>query len=135
MDAYPPPTQRKALLRLTEALGSRPSALCRDDCGDPMIAGSRGDIYAVLGVAGVKGPGYQLFHTAETGMAWTYAKKALRFATLTNDGDEEGAWFLSRLPTAKEAEAIRSYLGVPKKRDLSDETLARLRAHGFRPAA
>ena len=97
-----------------------------------MIAGSRGHIYAVPGVPGLDGAGYQLLHTAETGTAWTYARKAMKFAALTSDGDEEGAWFLGRLPTAKEAEAIRSYLGIPKKVAVSAETLARLRAQGFR---
>src|SRR5271157_1366981 len=36
--------------------------------------------------------------------AGSYAKKALSFAKLTNDGDEEGAFFLDRLPSKAEAE-------------------------------
>jgi hypothetical protein len=31
---------------------------------------------------------------------------------------------MSRLPTAEEAKAIRRYLGIPKKAELSEDTLA-----------
>ena len=54
-------------------------------------------------------------------------KKALKpFADLTNDGDHDGMLFLDRLPTADEAEVIRQYVGVAKKRVLSEEERARL---------
>ena len=59
---------------------------------------------------------------------WGFAKAALSFAKLTQDGDGEGALFVTRLPTKREATAIREKLGVPKKRTLSEEKLARLRA-------
>jgi hypothetical protein len=35
------------------------------------------------------------------------------FTSLTNDGDDEGAFFLERLPTPDEAAAIRKWAGVP----------------------
>jgi len=36
---------------------------------------------------------------------------------------------MDRLPTAEEAEAIRSYLGINNEREYDDETLAPLRRH------
>jgi hypothetical protein len=48
-----------------------------------------------------------------------------QFATVTQDGDEEGILWLDRLPTADEAKAIRRYLGIPKKAELSEETRAK----------
>ncbi len=54
-------------------------------------------------------------------MAWTYAKRALKFAgEPTNDGDEEGAFVMRRLPTLAEADVIRRYCGIAKKRDMGD---------------
>jgi hypothetical protein len=52
MDCYPTSDQRKALLELAEALGSRKAALHRDQCDDWRISGSHGHVYAVPGVAG-----------------------------------------------------------------------------------
>ena len=64
---------------------------------------------------------------------WSYARKALKpVAALTNDGDEEGVLFLDRLPTVEEAETIRQYVGVAKKRVLSDEERERLTSLGHR---
>jgi hypothetical protein len=130
MDRYPPALQRPALLELAKALGSRDRALRRDECGDWRINGAKGHVYAVPG-------GFQLMVTGcETARQWTAAKKALAFAKVTQDGDEEGGLMLGRLPTAGEASAMRHYLGVAKKRELSEADLARLRAfasnHGFR---
>ena len=128
MDVYPPAAQRQALLALMPALGCSDTALRRDECGGPVIIGSRGHIYAVCAAAaGPKKPGFQFFVSCETKMGWTYAKKALAFAKLTNDGDDEGAVFLDRLPTRSEAEAIRSYCGIRKPAELSEESLAQLR--------
>jgi hypothetical protein len=70
-----------------------------------------GHLYAVCGSLHEPGkPGLKFFVACETGMAWTYAKRALSFAKLTNDGDDEGALFLDRLPSQSEAEMIRRYL-------------------------
>jgi hypothetical protein len=96
----------------------------RYECGDPRINGKRGHIYAVP-------EGFQLYYVCESRKAWTYAKRALSFARVTQDGDEEGMLIMDRLPTAEEAEAIRSYLGINKEREYDDETLARLREKGW----
>jgi hypothetical protein len=136
MDIYPAPAQRQALLELVPALGCRDSALHRDECGDWRINGSAGHIYAVPRSLDEPGkPGFMAYVSCETARGWTYAKKALSFAKVTNDGDHEGAFFLGRLPWKAEAEAIRYHCGIPKKRELSEQELERLRAagreHGF----
>ena len=48
------------------------------------ISGSCGHIYAV------PGSGFMSHVSCETASGWTYAKKALSFAKLTSDGDDEG---------------------------------------------
>ena len=57
-------------------------------------------------------------------------ERALSFPRVTQDGDEEGMLIMDRLPTAEEAGAICSYLGINKEREYDDETLARLREKG-----
>ena len=62
VDIYPPPVQRPALLKLVEALGCQDRALCRDECGDWMVAGDDGHIYAVPGsLDRRKTEGFQIF--------------------------------------------------------------------------
>jgi hypothetical protein len=58
MDCYPTSDQRKALLELAEALGSRKAALHRDECDDWRISGSHGHVYTVPGIAGEPKPGF-----------------------------------------------------------------------------
>jgi hypothetical protein len=126
MDIFPPAKQRPALLALRDALGCRDNALRRDECGDWRINGKRGHIYAIP-------DGFQIVVQCETAREWSYARKALKpFAALANDGDEEGVLFLDRLPTVEEAETIRQYVGVAKKRVLSDEGRERLVSLGHR---
>jgi hypothetical protein len=132
-DLYPPTAQREALLKLAEALGSRDVCLCRDDCGDWCIKGRDGHIYAVPGMLqrpGVKG--FQLVVGTQSARAWGFAKTALSFCLLTNDGDEEGTLFLDRLPTAEEAAVIRDKLHIPKRREISEAERARLAGMGHR---
>lgn len=112
---------RDALLEFATALGSASSALRRDECGDPRINGKRGHVYAVPG-------GFHFYCVCATTKAWTYAKRALSFVKVTNDGDEEGMLFLKRRPTPAEAETIRDHLGIPKKPELSADQIEALRA-------
>ena len=83
-------------------------------------------IYAVPGATDEPNrPGFMIYVLSETSdgatfdrwtsQGWTYAKRALTFAKLTNDGDDEGSFFLARLPSKAEAEAIRRYCGIRKK--------------------
>jgi hypothetical protein len=130
MDKFPPSLQRPALLEFAHALDSRPSALRRDENGDWRINGRGGHIYAVP-------EGFQIFvlnEKLEAGLAgrwtsrgWTSAKSALDFARLVNDGDDEGAFILDRLPSPSEAAILRRYCMVPKRVSLGEEELARRR--------
>ncbi len=133
-DIYPPTVQRPALLKFAEALGCRDNALRRDECGDWRIQGHSGHIYAVPGSLDRRTtPGFQICVQCKSVRQWSYAKKAFKpFTDLTNDGDDEGMLFLDRLPTLAEAETIREYVGIAKKRVLSEEERARLSAMGHR---
>lgn len=130
VDKYPPTVQRPALLRLVEALGCQPTALRRDGCGDWMISGERGHIYAVPGsLDRPKDEGFQIMiGDCGTVRQWSAVRAALKpFTELANDGDREGAMFMFRLPEPEEAEAIRRYVGLRKRREDSEETLSALR--------
>jgi hypothetical protein len=141
-DKYPPAVQRPALLKLVEALGCRDACLRRDECGDWRINGKYGYIYAVPGIpwGGMeKIEGFQIyfrgageFEEPTTSKAWSYAKEAMLFAKVTQDGGTEGMLFLARPPSPAEAEIIRDKLRIPKKREISDEELERLRRQGYR---
>jgi hypothetical protein len=141
-DKYPPAVQRPALLKLVEALGCREAALRRDECGDWRINGKYGYIYAVPGIpwGGMeKTEGFQIYYRGaeefgepSTSRGWTFAKEAMSFCRVTQDGDSEGLLFLDRLPTLPEAEIIRDKLWIAKKREVGEEELARLRRQGFR---
>jgi hypothetical protein len=134
-DKYPPAVQRPELLKLVEALGCRPNALRRDECNDWRISGKQGYIYAVP-------EGFQFFYYARNGVNewdgegphiedYIRAKRSLTFCRLTQDGNGEGMFLLDRLPTEDEAVTIREILVIAKKREVSEETLERLRASGF----
>ena len=56
---------------------------------------------------------------------------ALSFAKVIADGDAEGGLFLDRFPTKAEAASIRRYCGIPKRREVSEAELDRLRSVGF----
>jgi hypothetical protein len=134
-DKYPPVVQRPELLKLVEALGCRPNALRRDECNDWRISGKQGWIYAVP-------EGFQLVYFARNGVnEWDgagphmedyfRAKRSLTFCRLTQDGTGEGIFILDRLPTQEEGATIREILVIAKKREVSEETLERLRSSGF----
>jgi hypothetical protein len=122
-DIHPPSIQRPALLAFARAIGSRDTALRRDECSDWRINGSRGHVYAVP-------EGFQIFVLGWSTNGWNRAKQALSFAALTNDGNDEGGFMLDRLPTKAEGEAIRKWCGIAKRAELSPERVAELRANG-----
>ena len=139
MEIYPPIKQREALLRFAKALGCRDNALRRDENGDWRIGGSKGHVYAIPGTLEQPASvGFQVFVAGSgTSRQWTAVKNAMKgFTRLVNDGDDEGALFMGRLPSPNEAETIRRYCGVAKKREIGEEELLRLRARmaetGFR---
>jgi hypothetical protein len=54
---------------------------------------------------------------------WGNIKRNLSFATLSQDGDDEGCLILNRrLPVPDEADAIREAIGIRRKRHVSPET-------------
>jgi hypothetical protein len=125
MDIHPPERQKPRLLAFQKALNSAPRALRRDACADWNIEGQQGHVYSIPGSLAEPGrAGFQFFVACDSAMAWTYAKRALKFATLCNDGDEGGGFILHRLPTPAEAEAIRRYCGIRKRTERSGEPSA-----------
>jgi hypothetical protein len=134
MDNYPPAKQRAALLKFVSALGCREAALRRDECGDWRIEGSNGHVSAVPGTLSQPNrPGFMLYVMTASPKAWTFAKRAFAFAKVINDGDEEGAFVMHRLPSADETGLIRRYCGIPKRREVTEAELDRLRSVGFAP--
>ena len=129
VDIYPPAVQRPELLKLAEALGCRDNALRRDECGDWRINGKHGHVYAIPGTLTRRTtPGFHFFVMNWTAKGWNSAQRGLStFMETTNGGDDEGAMFLNRLPTEKEAVLIRHWLGIAKKAEFSPEVLARKR--------
>jgi hypothetical protein len=119
MDKFPPAKQRPALLEMAKALLSRDKALRRDENGDWRILGKKGHVYAVP-------EGFQIWISGGTAAWWTAAKRKLKYPQLCMDGDDEGVFILNRLPTSTEAELIRHYCGIAKKREISEEERARL---------
>jgi hypothetical protein len=123
--------ERKRLLSFASAIDCRRANLKRDDCGYWSLQGKAGHVYSVpLG----EGHGFQIMIIGY-GLAgrWNNAKRALSFATLTQNGDEEGGFILDRLPAPAEAKTIRHYVGLPQARHLSDvnrtKAIARLKVH------
>jgi hypothetical protein len=118
-------TDHDHLERLITALGASPRALkrpvCRGWAGDWQITGKLGHVLA-------DGTGFVLYvATGESVRRSGFLKKRLAgFCRVTQDGDDEGALHLDRLPTEAEAEAelIREALGIKRKRHLSAETIA-----------
>jgi hypothetical protein len=113
MDTFPPASQREALIKFAAALGASENSLKLDKCRDWHIAGKSGHVFAYA-----KGR-FQIFIFSGARQAWTFAKKALAFARLCNDGDDEGSFYLDRLPTKSEASAIRSHSGIHKRPSIS----------------
>ena len=82
----------------------------------PTIFGSRGHIRAC--------DGFHVYVRCHSGRAWTFAKRQLAsFATVHQDGDDEGVLILSRLPDKDEAETLRHYIGLRQTREVSPEAI------------
>jgi hypothetical protein len=126
MESFNAAVQRARLNEFAAALGSRDIALRRDECGDPRINGRRGHIYAAP-------EGFMLAVMGWSAQGWNKAKRALAFARVSQDGDDEGILILERLPTKSEAAVIRHYLGVAKRKEIGPEQLKTLqeRARGW----
>jgi hypothetical protein len=108
---------RARLQELLTALDAGEAQLRRDECGDWQIAGTRGHVYAMGStfhlVVFVDEPDLNA-REIHTGARWTWAKKRLPFAPVTQDGDDEGILRLEQLPTADQAIEIRDITRHPQ---------------------
>lgn len=139
MDIFPPAKQRPALLKLAAVMDSRVAALRRDECGDWAIFGKYGHVYAVPeGLQLVVGTAIESCDSQNpryySKRQWNSDKNKLGFCRLTQDGDGDGCLILGRMPTATEAVTIRTVLGIPKRRHLSQQQLAAMAIHSFKKA-
>jgi hypothetical protein len=108
--------ERAHLETLLTALDATARALWRDTCGDWVIKGKRGHIYA-------DGSGLLIVvvSTRHSIRRWTNIKRKLAFCRVSQDGDHEGCLHLDHLPTPKEADRIRDALGIKRKRQLTPD--------------
>ncbi len=114
--------ERAQLETLLNDLDATPRALRRDACGDWIIKGKHGCIFA-------DGKGFRIVAgTDESSRRWTNVKRRLSFCRITQDGDDEGCLHLDRRPTDAEAEAIRDAIHIKRKRHYSPEHLATMTA-------
>ncbi len=91
------------------ALDATHRALRRDSCGDRVIKGKRGYIYA-------DGSGFLIVVTAGDCInRWASTKGKLAFCRVTQDGDDEGCLHLDHLPTPAEADLICDALRIKRK--------------------
>jgi hypothetical protein len=59
---------------------------------------------------------------------WASIKKALGFARLVQEAEDEGIFHMDRLPNEAEAEAIREAVGIRKRRIVTDAARSQLQA-------
>jgi hypothetical protein len=109
--------------KLLAALKAGGGSLRRDECGAWCIHGTAGRIYTWG-----DGQSWVLVVESDHGRTWEAAKRKLAFCPVTQDGDTDGCLHLRQLPTARQAADIREVLGIRKRRQDSETTLARLRA-------
>jgi hypothetical protein len=113
------------IMALMDALNCSPLCRRRDACGTWIIEGKGGYIYD-------QPEGFYLFCSPGSARAWGFAKKALDFCTVTQDGDDEGFLVMRDFPTPEQAVIIRDKLGIRKRREMSEAELERLRATAFK---
>lgn len=120
MDIFPPVKQRPPLLKLVQTLELSASTLRRDECGDWALQGKFGHIYASL-------RGFQIVVTGWTTRGWNLCKADLSFCVLRQDGGDEGTFTLNKSADPKQAELIRKWVGLRKKRSITDGQLIKLK--------
>jgi hypothetical protein len=119
-DLYPASVQRLRLLEFATAIAAAKSCLRRDECGDWACFGRTRHVFAVP-------EGFQFYvSTGGRPKKWTSIKRRLPFCRVSQDGDDEGCFFLDRLPSAEEGELIRGALGISKARVMTEELLTQL---------
>jgi len=122
-DAADAEDDRAQQIQLLNALGAANRSLRRDECSAWCISGTTGKVYTWG-----DGKTWVLWIGCRSARAWSAAKAALSFCTLTQDCDEEGCLRLHALPTPEQAVTIRRLLGIPKRREYSAEVLEQMKA-------
>jgi hypothetical protein len=118
---------RAQQLRLLAALGAWDRALRREELAAWCIQGSRGSIYT-----SGDGKTWVLHVSGRSVRHWSAVRAELAtFATITQDGDDEGLARLHDLPAPEQAEMIREALGIRKRVAVTRTWRDRLRAIGF----
>jgi hypothetical protein len=91
--------------------GAKKAFKARDECGDPVIAGSRGAIWVCNGTFSI------FVNCCESRKRWNNIKRATAgFADCTMDGDDEGVLRLTRLPVGQEIALVRKIVGLRQTR-------------------
>jgi hypothetical protein len=94
---------------------ARSTRFIGDECGDWTISGSRGEIRACDGT-------FYVYVRCRSVRHWNHAKKQFAgFATVHQDGDDEGVLLLTRMPNADEAATIRGYVGLHQTRNVGPD--------------
>jgi hypothetical protein len=119
-ERLPFPAQRSALNRLIRELDIDPSMLVKDGSGDWKISGAHGDIHALP-------CGYQLFAMSETAAQWKASKSKLDFAFVIKRNELSAIFWLSKMPTPEQGDAIRDALGI-KARSRGPSTAMQIRS-------
>lgn len=113
---------RSELRRLLAALEATDAALCKDECKTWVVQGTKGHIYTQR----PSGRWLLVAHCRSV-RQWSATKQRLSsFCKVGQDGDDEGALLLERLPDRDQAVTIRDVLGIRKRRTDTPETLQRL---------
>jgi hypothetical protein len=109
---------RADLAGLLEAINGASNALRRDECGDPVITGSRGAIRSCNGK-------FSVYVTCRSARHWHFVKKALSgFCAVTQDGDDDGIVQLKHVPTGDEVARLRDAIGLRQTRPNAADHLA-----------
>ena len=131
MDTYRSQAEADAdceqLERLHVALNASKASLRLDACRLWTIRGRIGGDGIARNYISTWGDGetWLLYLCCRSPQAWTWAKKRLAFAEITQDGDDEGVLRLHRLPTAAEAAVIRDILGIRQTREVAPDAALR----------
>jgi hypothetical protein len=115
---------RELLLSLAGALSVSKANLARDPCGDWNMVGRRGHI-------STDGTALYVYLAPGTVRRCESAKCVLSFATVHQDGDDEGVLKLVGFPTAEQAETLRKLVGLRKVTPLTDAQRSNLRRFSF----
>jgi hypothetical protein len=102
---------RDRLHHLIEALDASRLGLRVDQYGAWRINGRKGHVYTWG-----DGEGFLIYVGLQSARAWSAVKKKLAFCQLTQDGECEGCFRRSGMPSRQQATTIRAILGIRRRR-------------------